>query len=165
MYNGFCIIKNKEWSMWYLSWEEMFLLSKIDFCCLENEPRQSANIYKETVQSDVVLENTLTISRHLRWSVRWSSGARTSADLLPKLRWWARMTTSARPALSICSRFKRPKPWPNDIEPFRIIYRWKGMEVYFLLQFMEWHFDVCRKRYGQLSDQRSYSDDSCDALF
>ena len=76
-----------------------------------------------------------------------------------------RMTTSARPALSICPRFKRPKPRPNDIETFRIIYRWKGMEVYFLLQFMEWHFDVCRKSYGQLSDQRSDSDDSSDALF
>ena len=55
----------------------------------------------------------------------------------------------------ISSSFECPKTWPNDIETFHMIYRWKGMQVYFLLQFMEWQFDVCRKRYGQMSDQRS----------
>ena len=63
------------------------------------------------------------------------------------------------------SMFEHTETWPNDIETFHMIYRWKGMEVYFLLQFMEWHFDVCRKIYGQLSDQWSDSDHSCDALF
>jgi hypothetical protein len=35
----------------------------------------------------------------------------------------------------------------------------------FLLVFTEGHFDVCRKSYGHLSDQRSDTDNSCDALF
>ena len=63
------------------------------------------------------------------------------------------------------SRFECSETWPNDIETFRIIYRWKGMEVYFLLQFMEWHFNVCRKSYGQWSDQRSETDNNRVALF
>jgi len=52
-------------------------------------------------------------------------------------------------------RFESSETWPNDIETFRIIYRWKGMDVYFLLVFIEWHFNICAKSYGQRSDQRS----------
>jgi len=57
MYNGFCIIKIKEWSMWYLSWEEMFMLSKSDFCWVKNEPKAISHIYIEFWQSDVVLKS------------------------------------------------------------------------------------------------------------
>ena len=46
-----------------------------------------------------------------------------------------------------------------------MIYRWKGMDVYFLLVFTEWNFDVCKKSYGQLSDQRSETDNNRVALF
>ena len=77
-------------------------------------------------------------------------------------------TAALEPRRSVTAQsliFKRLKTWPNDIETFRIIYRWKGMEVYFLLQFMEWHFNVCRKSYGQWSDQRSEMDNNRVALF
>ena len=47
---------------------------------------------------------------------------------------------------------KRIKTIPNDIQTFHMIYRWKGIEVYFILLFMEWGFDVYRRRYGYLSD-------------
>ena len=40
-----------------------------------------------------------------------------------------------------------------------------GMDVYILLDFTEWHLDVCRKCYGQLSDQRSEMDNNRVALF
>ena len=40
--------------MWYLSWEKMFLLSKIDLCCVKNEPKAISHIYREFWQSDVV---------------------------------------------------------------------------------------------------------------
>ena len=40
--------------------------------------------------------------------------------------------------LHFSTKFERTEIWPNDIETFRIIYRWKGMEVYFLLKFMEY---------------------------
>ena len=42
------------------------------------------------------------------------------------------------------SRFEHSEKWPNDIQTFCIIYRWKEMDIYFLLVFTEWHLDVCR---------------------
>ena len=52
------------------------------------------------------------------------------------------------------------KTRPNDMQTFCMIYCWKGIEVFNLLQFTKRGFDVCRKRYGQKSDERSNIDNN-----